>query len=141
MRTRRYVRPFYCRIHKIARAIYLSADFSLVTRLCAFLPMLGNVNEADALATRFSLVESYFLIFPRFLEVKYKRDSPYKKRFIIILFKQYFYSTCRTTRGSDVIVALMQYTMPQYFSADSHSCDCFIEGQKFNGAVKPGGIK
>lgn len=39
--------------------------------------------------------------------------------------------------GLDVIVALMQYTMPQYFSADSHSCDCFVGGQKFNGAVKP----
>lgn len=49
--------------------------------LYALLPTLGNVNETDALATRFSLVE-YFLISPRFLEAaEYKRDRPiYKKR-------------------------------------------------------------
>lgn len=47
---------------------------SFRARLCALLQTLGNVNEVDALATRFLLVK-YFLIFPRFLEaVKYKRD-------------------------------------------------------------------
>lgn len=77
-----------------------------------------------------------------FLEVvssRYKRRPRYERgTFTVISFAQViFLLNLPTQIQLDVTVALMQYTIPQYFSADSHSCDCLMEGQKFNSTVKP----
>jgi len=62
------------------------------------------------------------------------------------LIKQNFYSIYCATRADPIRCysrsnAVHRGIVSQYFSADSHSRDFFIERQKFNGAVKPSGAR